>query len=100
MSDSEWKLLLDADGWAAAEPPDDFAARVMARLAAPDPLRLSLVAPRPERASLSTLLFAAVAVAALVIFPLAIHLRTPARAPSLTAGFAAGASPDLGLERD
>lgn len=96
MSDSEWSKILD--GWTRLEPPAGFADGVMARLNAPDPLRLSLVAPQPARASLSTLLFAAVAVAALVIFPLAIHLRTPHAAAATVV--AAGASSDLGLERD
>jgi hypothetical protein len=99
MSNSKWSDLLDA-GWPAAEPPRGFSDGVLARLAAPPPVQLSLVPSSSvpaRRAWRSSLVFAAVAVVVLVIFPLALHHRvTPARAASV----AVGVAPDLGLERD
>jgi hypothetical protein len=99
MSHSKWSDVLDG-GWPAAEPPAGFADRVLSRLAVPAPqLRVVADSERPpRRAWRSSVLFAAVAVAALVIVPLAVQRHTtPAHAATT---LAAGVSPDLGLERD
>jgi hypothetical protein len=101
MSNKNWSDLLDG-GWPAAEPPRGFADRVLARLAVPEPAHLTpahlmIVREPPRRAWRSTFVFAAVAVAALLIVPLALHRHTtPARAATV----AVGVVPDLGLERD
>jgi hypothetical protein len=118
MSNSKWSDLLD-DGWPAATPPRDFADRVLLRVAAPPTPQLSIVrdasprlgtssapfadelcglrSPPPRAWRSSPIVFAAVAVAALVIFPLALHRHvTPARGATV----AVGVAPDLGLERD
>lgn len=102
MSNKDWSELLEG-GWPAVEPPRDFADGVLARLAVP-PVQLHVVpqaAVAPPRAWRSAFVFAAVAVAALVIFPLALRRHAaPAHAANGTLGVAVGVAPDLGLERD
>jgi hypothetical protein len=89
--------------WPALEPSAGFADRVLARLPAPAPAAaapsLAIVREGPPRASLRpTLVFAAVAAAVMIVFPLALRNRPPA-AHAATA-IAAGSNPDLGFERD
>jgi hypothetical protein len=103
------------DGWPALEPRVGFADRVMARLDAVSPspalapaLSIVRLPPGDDRAAVagraslrSTLVFCAVAVAALVLVPLALHRHVgPAQAAASAGPVAVGVMPDLGLERD
>jgi hypothetical protein len=98
-SRAEWSRILD-DAWPAVAPPSGFAGRVLERLAAPERVQLRsvpLASAKERRAFRSTFVVAAVAVAVLVILPLAVLRRSsPARAATV----AVGVAPDLGLERD
>jgi hypothetical protein len=101
MSDRDWSDLLDG-GWPAAAPAPGFADRVLVRVAAPElrivPMPPISSIPPPSRAWRKSFVFAAVAVAALVIFPLALHRQVPPAHAANTV--AVGVVPDLGLERD